>query len=947
MQLFALDEEVMQLELGLNNLAGSARWHLLLPLAWYLRERNSPRALELADEIENGLGFHDVGALERSSILARISLVRGEVAYLNGRLPAAQACAQQALTLSMEANDACSEYDSQFLAASVLLAQGQSQAYREQLQTMLPLLRASDDAVRRLYCECLLAIDESYGNVTQALAHWGQYLSMEQSKLHPGLVTYLQYFWALVHHMENHCADSIRCWIAAFEAASSSGQLRRAILALTNAGATFNFLNEHYAALEWMERGLELARSCGWEPSMALAWSQVGETLRLQGQLKKAGQALQQARTLYNGLAYLRHSRNAILNLAYCAELALDQQQNAVALGYFKELQQHADRIGHGDFQFQARCGQAQCLLQLEQAGAALAVAHDALYWAQEMHDANSSIEIYKVLAKIHKRHALPAPADCQAASASLHYLLAAMELAKTLPDYQIGSSLPEALASEYARLGDFEHAFHITRQANQARDQNHRLDGTNRSIAMRIAHQTASARLASEHHRQMAASAAQRAELLQQNSAILRRLSEIGMEITAQLDLQQVLQGLSYHIHGLMPVDSLLIFLLEPQARQLHLALGVEYGQPFEMAPLDANDPSADSVRAWRERLVIVRDYDQLPDDWNQIDGTAPVRSGLFAPLILADRVLGVMSVQSCQAHAYDEQQQLVFRTLCIYGAIAIDNARTYRQVQDAQAQLVEQKKLAALAHLVTGVAQQLRGPLNFCMQQAAQLQQLQQQFCQSWQASDSQPLERAQLLTFLENLQQQSNDINSGLRACADLVRSFKQVAVDRSSVEIRSFPLRQVCEDVIHLMQPKIIHGLHQVELDVDPALILSGYPGPLAQVLENLVHNALTHAFTGRSAGSLQLKARLLDTLPGQPARLQLCLQDNGRGIDKLSLQGIFAPFIHAHVEQKRYGLGLYVSYNLITSLLQGQIQIESEAGQGTRVVLDLPLRVAPN
>ncbi|MEN9868515.1 MAG: hypothetical protein RL748_4105, partial [Pseudomonadota bacterium] len=157
MQLFALDEEVMQLELGLPNLAGSARWHLLLPLAWYLRERDSQRALDLADEIESALGFHDIGMFERSSILARISLLRGEVAYLNGRLPAAQACAQQALALSIEAGDACSQIDGQFLAASVLLAQGQSQAYREQLQAMLAPLRAGDDGVRRLYCECLLA----------------------------------------------------------------------------------------------------------------------------------------------------------------------------------------------------------------------------------------------------------------------------------------------------------------------------------------------------------------------------------------------------------------------------------------------------------------------------------------------------------------------------------------------------------------------------------------------------------------------------------------------------------------------------------------------------------------------------------------------------------------------------------------------------------------------
>ncbi len=953
MQLFVLNDEVTQLELALGKLAGSARWQLLLPLAWHLRERDTRRALYLADEIENGLSFAELSQPEHAAILARLCLLRGEAAFYHGSLPAAQTCAEQALALSRQAGDVVCEFDVGFLLANVLLAQGRSPAYREQLQQLLAKLRKVGDTNRTLYCECLLAIDESFVDVKQALAHWGTFLAVDHKRAHPGLLVYIHYFWALAHSMENHWGESIRCWIAAHEVALASGQTRYGILALTNAGATFNFFNEHYAALEWMERGLALARTTQWEPSIALALSQVGETLRLQGQLGRAQEALQQARELYNGLTWLRHSRNAILNLAYIAELAFDQQQNAQALGYFKQLQQHADRIGHADFQFQARCGQAKCLLEMEQAGAALAMAQDAQYWAQDMHDANREIEILKVLAKIHSRYTLPTPmlptpSACVVASATLHYLLTALTLAQSLPDYQIGSALPEALASEYARLGEFENAWQITRQANLARDQNHSLDGTNRAIAMRIAQQTAHARLASEHHRQMAATAAQRAEVLQQNSAILQHLSEIGMEITAQLDLQQILQGLSHHIHRLMSVDSLLIFLLKEESSggQLHLAFGLEFGNPFMMEPLMADDPSADSVRCWQERRVIVRDYDHMPQSWNQIDGTAAVRSGLFAPMILADRVLGVMSIQSNQAHAYDEQQQLIFRTLCVYGAIAIDNARTYRQVQDAQTQIVQQKKLAALAHLVTGVAQQLRGPLGFCVQQSQQLQNLHQAFLQRWQAPSAQALARCELAEFLQALQAMSGEINQGLHACANLVRSFKQIAVDQRSVEIRRFNLHQICSEVLDLMQPKIITGLHQVELDIRADIQLLGYPAPLAQVIENLIHNALLHGFEQRQGGRLQLQASLAVGETGVE-RVQLIVQDNGKGIAQSKLPGLFSPFLSTHLAQARYGLGLFVSYNLITALLQGQIQIESEVGQGTRVVLDLPLRVAAN
>jgi diguanylate cyclase (GGDEF)-like protein len=112
----------------------------------------------------------------------------------------------------------------------------------------------------------------------------------------------------------------------------------------------------------------------------------------------------------------------------------------------------------------------------------------------------------------------------------------------------------------------------------------------------------------------------------------------------------------------------------------------------------LELSDPNANTARCVRERREILVEID--PDDStpNLIPGTLVTLSLLFAPLMIGERVMGVMTVQSLAPRAYGERERLIFRTLCAYGAIALDNADAYRQVaatlkalRATQAQLLE----------------------------------------------------------------------------------------------------------------------------------------------------------------------------------------------------------------------------------------------------------------
>ncbi len=946
MDFFVTDQQFAQWQAQLADTPGDL--DLLLQLAWHARERDSQAALQWAASAEGRLPAEGQA---RRAAQVRLALIRGEILFLGCEFDAALGQVAQAMQIVQAATGepiadaeaagptplAWCQIDAHLLSVAIHTTRGQFAerlAHLEQARQCL-LAIGCRQSERMWYCECLQAVLDIFHDGPHAYTKWRERLALDQTGVPPGAQAHLQYFHASARAWGNDCAQAVSYWIAAFDGMYATGQLRWAILALSNTGATFNALNEHHAALEWMQRALELAERMGWRASIALCLSQIGETLRLQGQAAQANSYLTRAHDLFEGLG---DSRNFILNLSYLAELALDLSHYPQAMDYFIRLQQKADRIDQTDFQAQARRGQACALLALGRCDSALTMAEAALALSQKIEDVPGQIAAWRVLARIQRALETDPPATNEQSadqnpgqSASLNTLLQAYHVAQTLHQYQIVTGLPDELAREYARLGRFTEAHAIMQQANLARDRNHRLDGTRSTIALRIAWQTAEARASSEHHRQLANSAASLSAALTHSNQTLHRLSQIGLQITARLDLQQVLQALAEQASGLLPVDSLLIFLLDQDSLQLHLALGLEQGQPFQMEPIEANDAQADSVRAWQERRMIVRDYDQFDRDWNQIEGTGhTVRSALFAPLTLAQRVLGVMSLQSFERLAFDEERQLIFGTLCAYGAIAIDNALTYRRVQTTRTKLLEQQKLVSLGSLVAGVAQQLQQPLVACEQQIQQLQHI--------HGTLGAIGDKATLLAELGNIGQMAGQIDADLSVAAALVRNFKQVAVDQHTLELCEFSLAGMCEEVIQLLAPLFQAGEHRITLAVPAELMLHSYPSTLARVLENLIGNALTHAFPGRSGGQLHLSAVLVGE------RVLMVLHDDGVGIAAEDLASIFTPLAHTRLAQGRHGLGLPVSYNLVTALLQGQISIDSASGQGTRVTLDLPLLI---
>jgi signal transduction histidine kinase len=931
MDMFTVDDELARWESALPAQQGNARLTLLLALAWHLRQRDSRRALALAGEALAALPGAGLLPLEQRACEARMQLVQAEVAWLDGALDAAQAQAAAVLARCSADQDGAGCADSCYLLAWIAVDRGDHGASDAAFADCAAHARALGDTLRTQVAQAASARWAVLSDHGDAMARWSGQFNAASAHADPALATWIYDFLALTASQTGEFGVAAGYFIRCYENALRSGQLRAAIIAATNIGEDFTLLGDHHSALEWMQCALELARPTGWPRSVGACLMHTADTLRRLGQLEPAHELLQEALTI---LAPLANARSYAIALQYLGDLSLDQGAYETALDAFCKLEARADALAQSDFHSIARRGQAHALSQLGRGEEALAVATVAAAMGAAQNNPHNQIAALRVMAMIHAQHALAAPDGMREPTPALHYLDQALAVAATIAGYTVPGDLYDAMAREYAGAGDFRRAYEVAMAASSAREKTHSQEATNHAIAMQVHHQTEHARSEGYHHRELAESEARRAEVLARTSATLERLSAIGQEITAHLDAAAVFRALDRHIHGLLTASTFAIYMTDAGQTVLNRAFGVELGRELPPHAIGLDHPSAFAVRALLERREIYIEH--WPDCEHQlvVPDTLANMSALFVPLTAGERAIGVMTVQAAQSHAYGENERLIFRTLCAYGAIALDNADAYRQLQDAQAQLVSQEKLAALGSLMAGVAHELNTPIGNSLLIASTMQEKTTEI----EALMNGPgLRRSELAAFVADSQKAAALVMRGLTSAADLVNSFKQVAVDRTTEQRRFFNLQQVCHEIIATMMNRIRAADHAIEMDVADTIGMDSYPGPFGQVITNFINNALLHAFDAGASGKMRLTAALAGD-----GRVQVRFADNGGGIPPEHLGRIFDPFFTTKLGQGGSGLGLSISYNIVTSLLGGQISVVSSARDGTCFTLDLPL-----
>jgi len=301
--------------------------------------------------------------------------------------------------------------------------------------------------------------------------------------------------------------------------------------------------------------------------------------------------------------------------------------------------------------------------------------------------------------------------------------------------------------------------------------------------------------------------------------------------------------------------------------------------------------------------------------------------RALMVAPLMIGDRRIGTLSVDSQLPGVFSLQDEKLLSLLASQAAVAIQNAQLFSEAQrlshdlqtsieelrKAQTLLIQSEKLSALGELIAGVAHELNNPLTAVMGYARLLQ-----------GSEG----------VSERMERDLRKIHLQAQRAARIVRSMLTFA-RQHTVEQRCIDVNSVIEQVLELRAYQLrVNNIRLVtDLSCEPLEVLADV-NQLQQVFLNLINNAQDAIADAKGSGHLTVTTRRV----GAVVRVEFA--DDGPGIQPENMGRLFSPFFTTKGVGKGTGLGLSICYGIVRQH-RGRIWAESEAGAGATFIIELP------
>jgi PAS domain S-box-containing protein len=290
-----------------------------------------------------------------------------------------------------------------------------------------------------------------------------------------------------------------------------------------------------------------------------------------------------------------------------------------------------------------------------------------------------------------------------------------------------------------------------------------------------------------------------------------------------------------------------------------------------------------------------------------------------------------------------------------------AQDLAATLQELQSTQTQMIQAEKMSSLGQLVAGVAHEINNPVNFIhgnlnyleehTQELFRVIQVYQQKFPNYDADLQDLYEEVDMEYIQQDLPKILNSMKVGTQRIRQIVLSLRTFS-RMDEAEFKAVDIHAGIDSTLMILQHRLKEQSErpviQVVKEYGELPLVECYAGQLNQVFMNILANAIDALEDGLGKGqgglgSGKIPTIRISTSVSRSSCIKIAIADNGMGMPEKIQQQVFNPFFTTKPVGKGTGMGMSISYQIITEKHNGKLVCFSEPGQGTQFTIEIPIQ----